>query len=359
VRCFVSLLLALALSACSGTGPAAQSAPPVPQVTAVAWPEADRLFQRDRRWLGGDGAFSIHLGGERVLWLFGDSFVNPAGGLERADATMVRNSVAVQHGLDPTTAALRFHWGEGEGGAPRSFFAERDNQWLWPAHGIVLDGALTIFLYRIEKAGGGAFGFETVGWTAMRVDDPDAPPTAWTPRELAVPDTGVHGVVGTALVADATHVYAFGVREPGEHEVWLARWRRADFVAGTLTAPEFWDGDAWGTGEAAVLFDKGATELSVHARAEGGWVEVQSYGFGDGALAVRLAHALHGPWSAPQIAFRPTESSSRGVFCYAGKAHPHLQGAELVATYACNAADPGAILTRDDLYYPRFVKLEL
>ena len=34
------------------------------------------LFGRGRpRWLGGDGAYSIDLGGDRTLWLFGDSFI--------------------------------------------------------------------------------------------------------------------------------------------------------------------------------------------------------------------------------------------------------------------------------------------
>ena len=41
------------------------------RVTAVAWPEADAMFHRDPRWLGGDDAYSIDLGnGPRrlVLW---------------------------------------------------------------------------------------------------------------------------------------------------------------------------------------------------------------------------------------------------------------------------------------------------
>jgi hypothetical protein len=43
--------------------------------TGSSCPEADRLFHSDPRWLGADAAFSIDLGGGRVWWLFGDSFV--------------------------------------------------------------------------------------------------------------------------------------------------------------------------------------------------------------------------------------------------------------------------------------------
>lgn len=35
--------------------------------TGTAWPEADKLFHSDPRWLGADGAFSIDLGGGRVV----------------------------------------------------------------------------------------------------------------------------------------------------------------------------------------------------------------------------------------------------------------------------------------------------
>ena len=46
-------------------------------VTAEAWPEADAMFHRDPRWLGGDDAYSIDLGDGRIAWFFGDSFVAP------------------------------------------------------------------------------------------------------------------------------------------------------------------------------------------------------------------------------------------------------------------------------------------
>src|SRR5687767_2838197 len=78
-------------------------------LTATAWPEADRLF-RDARWRGSDDAYSIHLGGERVLWLFGDTFIARPGSPTRVGSAFIRNSVAVQTGLDPLTATMGFAW---------------------------------------------------------------------------------------------------------------------------------------------------------------------------------------------------------------------------------------------------------
>ena len=68
----LSWLLLAALPPAAGGAPAKAS---VPTMTAEAWPAADALFHSDPRWRGGDAAYSVPLGGDRVLWLFGDSFI--------------------------------------------------------------------------------------------------------------------------------------------------------------------------------------------------------------------------------------------------------------------------------------------
>jgi hypothetical protein len=95
----------LALFGCAG--PSSPASPAYPQESAP-WPAADLLFRAEPRWLGGDAAYSIALDQGRVLWLFGDSFVTRAAGATRKDAVMVRNSVGVQTGSDPTTATFSF-----------------------------------------------------------------------------------------------------------------------------------------------------------------------------------------------------------------------------------------------------------
>src|SRR5688500_15600562 len=86
------------------------------------WPEADALFRQEPRWLGGDAAYSIDLGGDRSLWLFGDSFIATSEALTRRESTMVRNSVAVMTGRNPLTATMQFAWTDGA--PPSSFFPE-------------------------------------------------------------------------------------------------------------------------------------------------------------------------------------------------------------------------------------------
>ncbi len=72
---------------------------------AERWDEADRLFRNDDRWLGGDGANRSR--GRQVLWLFGDSFIGRGYSRDRRSAVVVRNTVAVQRGYDPSRASAR------------------------------------------------------------------------------------------------------------------------------------------------------------------------------------------------------------------------------------------------------------
>src|SRR4051812_32924952 len=68
---------------------------------------ADVLFHQEPRWLGGDGAYTIDLGDDRTLWLFGDSFVATSAAHVRTESTIVRNSVAVMTGTDPSSASMQ------------------------------------------------------------------------------------------------------------------------------------------------------------------------------------------------------------------------------------------------------------
>ena len=70
--------------------------------TANPWPEADRIFHSDSRWLGSDGGFSIDLGNGRVLWTFGDTLVVKKAGDTRQTAAFVHNTVAIEAGYDPS-----------------------------------------------------------------------------------------------------------------------------------------------------------------------------------------------------------------------------------------------------------------
>ncbi len=335
-------------------------------ISGAQWPEADALFRQDPRWLGADGAFSIPLGDGRVLWLFGDSFVAKTPANVRSQSTMVRNSVAVQTGDDPLTAAMTFHW-HGSATAPASFWPEDGDRWYWPQHGVRLGPALVVFLSRVKPTPGHGLGFEADGWRAAVIDDASGSPAGWTPR-LVTPASSPTGlVVGAAVNVVGDHVIALAQREPGNHTGYLVRWRSDDLAAGRLDAAEWWAGQrGWVAasrleGDPTPILDDAGPECSLHFDAAlERWVHVRSDGFGATTIVVSFAPQIEGPWSKPALAFRPPESDRPDAFVYAAKGHPELRGADLVTTYATNTMAGFDALVRDtSIYYPRFVRLTL
>jgi len=326
---------------------------------AVAWPEADRLFHADPLWLGGDAAFSVDLGGGRVLWQFGDSFIAAQAGATRKSSTFVRNSVAIQTGNDPARATIRFYSGW-RNGTPSSFLPSDAAEWFWPLHGIRLGSRLLLFYMREARdLNKSSLGFQSVGWSAFLVDNPDADPSQWKPRKLDVPETGEKVLAGMSVLVDGEYVDAF-VLDDGKHDAYLLRWKAADAQAGRLADPQWWCGvnEGWQrdfTRRRIVIANAGS-EFSVQRDLRGGFLEVNSAGFGASTIVMRHAAAIEGRWSDAQELYRPPESDAPHAFVYGAKSHPELQGADLVVTYAANGSDER--LANDmSIYFPRFVRI--
>ncbi|HSM88621.1 MAG TPA: DUF5005 domain-containing protein, partial [Desulfobacterales bacterium] len=79
-----------------------------PRLRVEPLPLYDAAFERTPGWTGGDGAYSTALGGERVLWMFGDTFVGRVQNGRRVDARLINNSAAIQTGREPSAASLAF-----------------------------------------------------------------------------------------------------------------------------------------------------------------------------------------------------------------------------------------------------------
>lgn len=354
-------ILALLLACgCDGARIARESDVAPPAFHASAWPEADLLFHRDPRWLGADAAFSIDLGHERVLWLFGDTFVATSERHVRRESRMVRNSIALQRGRDPSAAEIEFFWKSG----PASWFPERGEQWFWPQHGVrVPGGPLILFFSRVHSTPGEGLGFAADGWTAVAIDRPDESPAAWEPRALEPMPLPAGILAAQGMFIEGDFAYGLAIREPGDHAGFALRISLAALREDDLSRCELWDG-AWTRAServkpVAVLADAAPeSSLSFSAKLRE-YVHVRSAGFGATTLVLETAGRIAGPWSEPVIVYRPPESNREGAFVYAGKAHAELTGADFVATYACNSFDFAKLVDDTSLYYPRFVRIDL
>lgn len=320
-----------------------------------AWPQADALFRSDARWLGSDDAYSVPIGPARTLWLFGDTFIGDGDDPDRANAAFIRNSIAIAGGDDPASSAIRFVWGEA-GGAPASFFEVPAPDWLWPLHGVRLGDRLVLFFMLVRPTAPGRTGgiedwreqgmfsfFDAYGWTAVEVSNPDDEPERWR-WSFVAPLQAAPIVVGAAALLEDDELYLYGWDHARRIHVARAR---------DLSSLAWWDGEGWG-GEPVPVVEDGHTEFTVHRAGE----RLVMTSIVDGALSLRFSARPEGPWSAPAPAFTPEEAGRADAFVYAGKAHPQLAGADIVATYA--SIGPVDITLKDDsLYRPRFARLHL
>src|SRR5262245_57185871 len=277
-------------------------------------PSEDALFHQEPRWLGADGAYTIDLGSDRTLWLFGDSFIATSPAHVRTEATLVRNSVAVMTGRDPLTATMQFSWTDGS--PPSAFFPDAGDHWFWPADGVrVPGGPLIVLLTEQQPTPGQGLGFASAGWRAVRITDPDAPPATWTLEPVATRPAPYAADAAIACSAvDGEELIAVVVDGPA-HDGRLARWPLTAVDAGDLLRPAWWTAYAVVAEELlvappAVVIPDGSTECSLARDFYGDWYYIQSRGFGASTIALRRAFEIEGEWSRPQDMITPPESGA-------------------------------------------------
>jgi hypothetical protein len=364
LRALLLVLLLAACAACAVDGEKAADDAPL-SLSCRSWPAADRLFRQDARWLGGDDAHSVDLGQGRVLWLFGDTLVDPEGQSNRRQAEMIRNSIGIQTGYDPETAGMTFFWKQVAAMAA-SFFPESGTTWYWPGDGIRIGSRLLIFLTAVN-AGPDPLGFALTGWEAVMIDNPDESPERW--QTITVKRDPVRfGVIpgtGGILMRDG-FVYAYGCDATGQR-AYLTRWHEKKAAAGDLQDPQWWCGEDGGwlpedqiQATPAVLFTDAQSEFGVyHESPLNRYVQIQTIGFGAANLGFRTAPSPQGPWGPLTEFFSPEEKLIPGILIYATKTHPFLTGADLVVTYATNHLQPQRIMDDATLYVPRFLKIDI
>jgi hypothetical protein len=356
--CLVAVLLT------AGCGGGTKSRAGAIVVKAVQWPQADVLFRRDPRWLGSDGAYSLQLRDGRILWLFGDTVVEPHPPYVRtraylkAHAAFLRNTIAIERGSDPTTASLRFYW-RSRGRHSSSFFPEQGAYWYWPADAVQIDRSLVVFLDRLttNPKGTPGWNFQGASWRIAVVTDDSGDPMGWRVRIVAPPARFVGSLdPGEAVTRVGRWVASLAVPERGGLRTpgYLVRWPARELARGRLASAEWWAGNrGWIRTDnrkhlAPVMADVEGGDSLTFDRKVGRWIMVGSYGFGATTIVVAFAPRIEGPWSRHRFAYRPPESKLPKANVYAAKGHPELTGADLPVTYS-TAAYP----------YVRFVKLSL
>lgn len=321
----------------------------------------NRFFTNNSAWRGADGAASVDLGKGKVLWLFGDTFISDSAG-SRRKSEIIRNSIAIQNGYDLDTASVKYYWNSFEK-KPTAFFQAKNKEWYWPGHGIMIKDRLLIFLMK-EKEIKTGLGFETTGWAAVLILNPEDDPSVWKMKYIEGGDTFGTTAGSAAILKDENYIYAYGSVEPGTHEVYLLRWPIKDAYSGNLARPQWWLNDKWRVRKKSDAAPKplftGATEYSVHYDSKlNKYIQVQSFGFGEAAIGLRMANKPQGPWSDSLMIYTPEYTGIRKPFMYSAKAHPELKSNGIYVTYNINSFDFEELLDLQAIYFPKFIKIRI
>ena len=319
-------------------------------LTTRPWVAADRLFHQDARWLGGDGAASVPLPSGDVLWLFGDSFVEPSGRGQRNRATLVSNTIAIQHGKNPSQATLRFFWREHQG-KPKAYFPPAQGYRLWPTAAAAIDGKVLVALVA-SCCHSDALTFRITGSKLVLLEPSRATPLSWRIRQLgtAQPRPGI--LLGAAALypADDGALYALSPEYRKPHAVHVARLDKTAILAGRMVEA-IWLRNPMD--KRGALLGKGQVELGLTRTASCWLLVMNGDALGWQPMALGASHIL-GPWhnlAWQGLAMTPPQ----GMF-YALKVHPELTGAPLVLSYASNTLDERRLLRDQSYYYPRFLQ---
>ncbi len=359
---YFSLCVILLIAACASQ----------PEIRVEALPSYDALFERSQGWTGADGAYSVPLTENVVVWLFGDTWVGAVREGKHVDAGIVNNSVAIQTGLHPPAVSLDFFLNQAPDGRPEAFILPADGRgWFWIYHGMRVEKGLYLFLIQLERTEDSeSFGFKLIESWLGHVVNPDEPPSSWQVSQQRIPwdrfapagDT----VFGSALLRENGFVYIYGTTETVIEKI-----RRKSMILARVPETDLAEFDRWrffaggrwvnDFTRAEPLCGEIANEYSVSfVPALGEFAVVYSENGFSKNIVARFAPNPWGPWSHPQNLYEcPEMTWGNNVFCYAAKGHPELSGGpqELIVTYVANSMDFEEMDADARLYRPRFIRV--
>jgi hypothetical protein len=359
---FIVLCAILLLAACVSQ----------PRMSVDVLPEYDALFDRKAGWTGADGAYTVSLSGNRILWLFGDTWYGEIRDGRHENAVIVNNSIAIQRGLSPPEASIRFYAGKAAGGRPPAFFRPADGRgWLWMYDGILTANGLYLFLIQLDRTPElDSFGFKIIGSWLGHVNNPADSPDNWRLSQHRIPwarfsplgDT----LFGSALMRAGPFIYIYGVTEEvvgGIRNKSMILARVFENRIEQFDQWEFFAGGKWTTdfNQSSRLGDGMANEYSVsYLSGLKKYIVVYTENGFSRNIVLRFAPDPGGPWSEPQKVYAcPEMDLGADVFCYAAKGHPDLapSAGEIIVTYVANSLDFDRIAADAELYRPRFLRV--
>lgn len=340
--------------------------PAVPYDSANCTPSFPYQDTPHGTWLGGDTNFSYPLTSSRSVWTFQDTYVGQPGNMNRLDATLYGNTLAISDCVKNEQGVWEWRISYKLGRKP--FFAGGINpalQKLWLSSPFMADGKLYYVGAIIEE--GGPFG-KLVGTKLIRINNPrDADPYTWRIDTIPLVDGDTAMGCGTIVWED--YAYFYGCKaEPGFYQ-------NGRGFFGDVTVSRVKLSDLAVTGDAR--FNIATLDRDGRTWAGGfNWTTAKKLGIGaNGGLSVRYnaelknfqmfyrpnhlvkftvqrATNLTGPWSELIELYKPPQADhvlcgppepKPNDFCYGAYEHPEFERNlknRLSFTYTCHPLTP-------------------
>lgn len=347
------------------------------ETTVEPLPEFERPFrQNNQGWLGGDLAFSMPLNADKILWLFGDSFIKRKPDNKGRDgAAIISNSIAVQSGsLDDENGRLNFFWRENDKSIEAVFGDNSIPGIIWPLSSVLIQDKLYVLAIRIVQDDiENAFGFRQVGNQIFEIENPGENPDAWNISVHELPWKKELGSFGSNVLIHGNFLYIYGyqmttsvITDPPNLVIARIKLENAANMW-DMCHWEFRDGknQRWTKDREKIspVFVRSNTEFSVTFLATSGkYILVANTGKNGKHVTIRFSDTPSGPFTEPIIIYDCPEVNWNPLyFCYAVKAHPELSRKpdELIITYLTNSKSLQTCIEDTRIYYPRFIKLKL
>ena len=327
----------------------------------------DNLFVgQDSGWLGADAAHSIVLSKDRVLWLFGDTFLGKTiAGVHYPEGYHINNCIVIQDLTKPDSTSITFFWGYSTS-STRAFFPPQPGlpgQYYWPTNGLIVNDQLLIFCFAMAAN-------EQTWWidgtVVIKIENYRDNPADWICQYYDMKIGNNNTVLHSGIFLENEYLYFLGFADrEDKREAILARALANEFIeVPTADSFEYWvnapNQKSWSRKlkHPVILFTPGITESNIQYDQAWDMYFITVYDPMKADILLTVAPALTGPWSEP---VRVYTNPDHITMTYAARLHPHLssRSGELIISYV---TAPGSLdLSKEslDTYRPRFLKLEL
>jgi hypothetical protein len=342
-----------------------------PKVRIELLPRYDALFEKEEGWTGADGAYSVTTGERTTLWLFGDTWIGEIRDGQHVNASIIRNSIAIQRGCVPTDAAVEFYFSKTPG-VPQAFIRPADGQgWYWIYHGTLAPDGLYLFLLQIERTDAPvSLGFKVIGsWLGFIANFTD-PPDQWQVVQRKIPWASFSATgetfFGSWVLRKDGFFYIYGIADKithGAHRKFMILARVMETELARFDRWRFYNAGQWSADftRAEHLCANMANEYSVSFMPVlKKYMAVYSDNGLSKNIVARFATNPWGTWSKPIILFQCPEMDRDGtIYCYAAKGHPGMpcNPDGLIVTYVANSTDFDKLAGDASLYRPRFLRV--